>query len=1218
MFGTWVRRLGGRVVTSASRALRLLAAVAIVGSGLSLLAVQEATPAAASTFSETTGGPSNTWTNYTNAGGNQGPTIPSNDTVQISCTLTGFRVADGNTWWYQIASSPWNNSYYVSADAFYNNGQTSGSLHGTPFVDPAVPVCGSGGVRNETTGGAANTWTNYTNAGGDQGPTIGVHATVSISCALQGFHVADGNTWWYQIASSPWNNAYFVSADAFYNNGATSGSLLGTPFVDPSVPVCSTPVGQGGNGGGGGSAPPGTNNEIAGGVAHTFTNYANAGGTQGPSIAAQQTVAIACKLTGFRVADGNTWWYQIASSPWNGAYYVSADAFYNNGATSGSLIGTPFVDSAVPNCTSSTTPHPAGETTGGPSQTWANYSHAGAAEGPTIPAFTTVSVSCRVTGFRVADGDTWWYLVSSAPWNNVFYVSADPFYNNGQASGSLLGTPFVDPSVPICSGNTEAPIYSTAVGSSSATSHSTSCVRGDPVDCASGDFWQTFTDVSVPGRGPDLDLTRTYNDLAATTEGIFGNGWSSSYDQHLTLGGRDGSILVSVSDGSQMIAEPNGSGGFTLPPFTDDSLAPNANGTYILTERATTFLTFSSTGLLVSIGDLNGYQTTLSYNGSNQLTSVTDNAGRVLQINHGANGLVSSVVDPMGRTTIYAYDASGDLISVTNPLAGITSFTYNSNAQMLTMTDPRGGAVTNTYDTQGRVVSQTDPAGRTTTYAYTGDNFSSLGGTTTITDPRGNVEVEKYANGFFTQAIKGYGTPEQATWTYTYDPNTYGVTSITDPNGYVTTNTYDSNGNLLTTTDPLGHETSHTYNQFNEPLTTTDPMGVATTYTYDAKGNLLSKSEPLVGTSQIQTSAYTYSNAAEPGDVISTTNPDGGTSSYVYDADGDKTSITDPNGHTTVYTYNGDGEKTSSTNALGGSTRYAYDALGDVLTTTDPMGLVITNTYDPDQNLISTTDPQGNTTTYSYDADNEKTQTKSPGGSTTKTSYDADGNVATTTNASGQVTTSSYDPLNRLASNTDPLGHSTTKTYDLDGNLLTTTDASGRITTNAYNAGNKLMSVSYSDGITPDVTYTYDADGRRLSMTDGTGTTSSVYDSLGRLSSTTNGAGATVGYGYDLNNDVTSITYPNGKVVSQGYDDAGNLTSVKDWLGHSSTFTYDPDNDLVSQKVGSSPAVTDSFTYDADGAVMSITDLGGKKGVTPTSVLCVCPESRRIGLIGCH
>ena len=90
---------------------------------------------------ETTGGVTHTWTNYSNAGGTQGPSIPSNATVEISCALTGFRVEDGNTWWYRIASSPWSNAFYASADAFYNNGQTSGSLKGTPFVDPAVPGC---------------------------------------------------------------------------------------------------------------------------------------------------------------------------------------------------------------------------------------------------------------------------------------------------------------------------------------------------------------------------------------------------------------------------------------------------------------------------------------------------------------------------------------------------------------------------------------------------------------------------------------------------------------------------------------------------------------------------------------------------------------------------------------------------------------------------------------------------------------------------------------------------------------------------------------------------------------------------------------------------------------------------------------------------------------------------------------------------------------------
>ena len=73
--------------------------------------------------------------------GAQGQTIAALSNIQVSCALPGFRVADGDTWWYRISSKPWNNAYYVSADAFYNNGVTSGSLSGTPFVDPAVPRC---------------------------------------------------------------------------------------------------------------------------------------------------------------------------------------------------------------------------------------------------------------------------------------------------------------------------------------------------------------------------------------------------------------------------------------------------------------------------------------------------------------------------------------------------------------------------------------------------------------------------------------------------------------------------------------------------------------------------------------------------------------------------------------------------------------------------------------------------------------------------------------------------------------------------------------------------------------------------------------------------------------------------------------------------------------------------------------------------------------------
>jgi hypothetical protein len=90
----------------------------------------------------------------------------------------------------------------------------------------------------ETVGGNTSTWTDYSNAGGTAGVTISAYVTVHVDCRVQGFKVQDGDTWWYRIGSSPWNGAFYASADAFYNNGSTSGVLMKTPYVDTKVPRC--------------------------------------------------------------------------------------------------------------------------------------------------------------------------------------------------------------------------------------------------------------------------------------------------------------------------------------------------------------------------------------------------------------------------------------------------------------------------------------------------------------------------------------------------------------------------------------------------------------------------------------------------------------------------------------------------------------------------------------------------------------------------------------------------------------------------------------------------------------------------------------------------------------------------------------------------------------------------------------------------------------------
>ena len=82
---------------------------------------------------------------------------------------------------------------------------------------------------------------------------------------------------------------------------------------------------------------------------NTFSNYHNASGL-GPQIAAGQWVEVSCKVYDPTIASVNPdgYWYRIASSPWDNAYYSPANTFMN-----GDPVGGPYThntDFAVPNC----------------------------------------------------------------------------------------------------------------------------------------------------------------------------------------------------------------------------------------------------------------------------------------------------------------------------------------------------------------------------------------------------------------------------------------------------------------------------------------------------------------------------------------------------------------------------------------------------------------------------------------------------------------------------------------------------------------------------------------------------------------------------------------------------------------------------------------------------------------------------------------------------
>jgi len=741
-------------------------------------------------------------------------------------------------------------------------------------------------------------------------------------------------------------------------------------------------------------------------------------------------------------------------------------------------------------------------------------------------------------------------------------------------------------------------------GPANESENPTTCSTARPVNCATGVFWHQFTDFAIPGRGAGLTFTRTYSSSLAVTDGPLGFGWTDTYNMSLSAD-TSGNVTIDQEDGSTVTFTSNGSGGFTAPPRVLATLAQNPDGSYTFTrDRSQAQYTFSASGQLESIADLNGDTTTLSYTGGN-LTSVTDPSGRQLTFTY-TGPHIASATDPMGRAMSFSYDTNGNLVSTADAAGRTWAFTYDASHQMLTMTDPRGKTTTNTYNASNQVTAQTDPDGGTTTWSYSGDPTTSAGATTTMTDPDGNSTTYSYSNLELTSLTHGAGMPQAATTSYTYDPATLGVTSATDPNGNVTTSTYDSSGNLLSATDQLGDTTSYSYNSLNEVQTKTSPVGETTSYTYDSNGNLLSVTDPLGGTT-----SYTYGDTAHPGDITSVTDPDGNVTAYTYDTRGDLASArVSPSAgatDTTTYAYDADGERTCQASpkatAAGvtcppagsppaaDTTATAYNAAGEVTSVTNPDGHTASYAYDADGNLTRVTDPNGNVTSYTYNGDNQQTKITRPDGTAETSSYDANGNLIRQTNAASQATSYAYNALNRVISTTDPLGHTTSYSYDAAGNRTSLTDPSGAGTTYSYDPANELTGISYSDGTTPDVSFSYDADGQRVVMANGSGTTSYSYDADGRLTSSTNGAGASVSYAYDPAGHLTSLTYPNGDTVNRSYDGAGRLSAVTDWLGHTTSFNYDTNGNLTKQTYPN--GVRAVSAYDNADQLTSITDRTG-------------------------
>ena len=585
--------------------------------------------------------------------------------------------------------------------------------------------------------------------------------------------------------------------------------------------------------------------------------------------------------------------------------------------------------------------------------------------------------------------------------------------------------------------------------------------------------------------------------------------------------------------------------------------------------------------------------------------------GQSVAFTRDAAGRITAITDPAGKQIVYAYSASGDLTSVTNRTQAVSKFNYNRSHGLVDYTDPQGTlAARYVYDADGRLIAAYDATGRAVEMTHDTANNREV-----VKDRRGNVTTYTYdAAGNVVEKIDALNRKT----TYTYDA-LGNETATTDALGKTTKRLFDAqSGKQLAETDPLNHTVSWAYDQATKTQlqSTTDANANVTNYGYFGNGSR-SIVEPLGRTTWLRLDANGNLGELKIADQSTT---------YTYDAKGNKLTETDAAGNVTRYSYDANnreiGRSWTRTVLVNGtpqqqtvSTTRKRDAEGRVLEETDALGHTTKTEYNAGGQVTATTDAQGRQTTYAYDAAGRLAKLTYPDGSTETYEYDAEGNKTAMTDRAGRTTRYEYDALNRLVKTTFPDGSSTGAEYDEVGRIAATIDAHNQKTVHQYDDAGRLEKIVTPDGKV--TRFGYDANGNRTSVTDANGkTTKYAYDALNRLVKTTLPSGKSASIVWNANGTKQSETDPNGNVTQYGYDPVGRLSQVTqtvvatnqvtsygydnlgnkirqtDAEGRITKWEYDAANRVTARILPGGQRET--FAYDATGNLSTKTDFNGK------------------------
>jgi RHS repeat-associated protein len=626
-----------------------------------------------------------------------------------------------------------------------------------------------------------------------------------------------------------------------------------------------------------------------------------------------------------------------------------------------------------------------------------------------------------------------------------------------------------------------------------------------------------------------VENTVTYNSTSGSTLLTTTKAWQNQYQLNCEL---------RTLDSGQISGEfyAYGSGGiitdkkeYDYAQITSTSACQNGAGFPSATpvrETVTTPETFADTPMFPNGPSIFDRPASVVINGNGTQTAETDYAYDI-PVGTTTSGIVQHFTGcNCGNVTKQSQWANSSGATLN------TTFTNDDTGQRLTMTDPRGNQTTYSYTDS---YSSGAPSGPTNAYLTT----------LTLPSTANAAHIEKFSYAYASGEVTSSTDQNNLVTSYKYVDNLARLTETDSPDGGVTSISYNdspynpsSPSPSVTTTKKINSTSSFVIVKALDGIghavrteLTSDPQGIIYTDTaYDGLGRV-----------------YTVSNPYRSGTDPTTSS---GTTTYIYDVLGRKCVEVPPDG--TAVTGNACPAAAPAKDLF---TQYS----GNTTTVTDQTG----------KKRQSTTDSLGRLTQVVED----------PGGLGYITYYtnDALGNLTQVVQNGSHTRTFTYDFLSRLLTSNNPEVGTITYKYDSDTNcsgstsflglLVSKTDSRGIRACAQYDQLNRETVHNYSNGDAT-ITTAYDQPaclvltacqniGHATSVTDGAGSEAWAYQTdpsnlrsahANQRTTTSSPSNITKNstYYFDLANNLTSITYPTGRIVNYTYDAANRPATAAD------------------------------------------------------------------------